>query len=79
MGQFSYLIGEVVLAVSALVLLLVGVFGGKRSTSLVRYGSIIALLIFAFSGYVINAKGAAFDGAFVSDSFSHYADRKSVV
>ena len=72
MGQFSYLIGEAVLAVSALVLLLVGVFGGKRGVSLVRYGSIIALLIFAFAGYVVNAKGAAFDGAFISDNFSHY-------
>ena len=72
MGQFSYLAGEAVLAISALVLLMVGVFGGSKSVSLVRYGSIAALLIFAFTGYVFNDQGTAFDGAFISDNFGHY-------
>ena len=72
MGQFSYLAGEAVLAISALALLMVGVFAGKRSVSIVRYGSIIALLIFAFAGYVFNDQGTAFGGAFIADSFGHY-------
>ena len=72
MGQFTFLAGEVVLAVSALVLLLVGAFGGSKSTSLIRYASIAALLIFGFSGVIINGQGSAFDGAFLSDKFSHY-------
>ncbi|PHR90947.1 MAG: NADH-quinone oxidoreductase subunit N, partial [Robiginitomaculum sp.] len=72
MGQFSYLAGEVVLAISALVLLLVGSFGGARSTSFIRYASIAALLVFAFSGYIFNGQGTAFDGAFVSDDFGRY-------
>jgi len=72
MGQLSLLTGEVVLAVSAVLLLLVGAFGGKSGVSIVRYASITALLIFAFAGFIINGQGTAFDGAFISDDFSHY-------
>lgn len=72
MGQFSYLAGEVVLAISALVLLMVGSFSGTRSASLVRYGAIAALLVFAFAGYIFNGQGSAFDGAFISDDFGRY-------
>ncbi|PHR61390.1 MAG: NADH-quinone oxidoreductase subunit NuoN [Robiginitomaculum sp.] len=72
MGQFAYLTGEVVIALSALVLLLVGVFSGKNAASIVRIGAIIALLVFAFSGYIFNGQGTAFDGAFISDDFSRY-------
>ena len=72
MGQFTFLAGEVVLAISALVLLLVGAFGGTKSTSFIRYASIAAILVFGFSGVILNAQGSAFDDAFVSDKFSHY-------
>ncbi len=72
MGQLSILTGEIVLALSAVLLLLVGAFGGKRGTSLVRYISMAALVIFAFAGYIINVQGSAFAGAFISDDFSHY-------
>ena len=72
MGQFSYLAREAVLAISALVLLLVGAFGGKNSMSIVRYASIFALVIFAFAGFIMNQDGSAFDGAFIADDFSHY-------
>lgn len=72
MGQLSFLTGEVVLAVSAVLLLLVGAFGGKSGVSIVRYASITALVIFAFAGFIINGQGTAFDGAFISDDFSHY-------
>jgi NADH-quinone oxidoreductase subunit N len=72
MGQFTFLAGEVVLAISALVLLLVGAFSGAKSTSIVRYASIAAILIFGFSGVFLNGQGSAFDGAFISDKFSHY-------
>lgn len=72
MEQLSLLTGEVVLAVSAVLLLLVGAFGGARGVSVVRYVSIAALVSFAFAGFIINVQGAAFDGAFISDDFSHY-------
>ena len=72
MGQYTFLFAEFVLAASALVLLLVGAFGGKRGVSIVRYGAIIALLVFAASGLVISGQGEVFDGAFISDAFSQY-------
>jgi NADH-quinone oxidoreductase subunit N len=72
MGQLSFMSGEVILAVTALVLLLVGVFAGERSSSIVRYAAIVALLFFAFSGFIVNREGVAFDGAFISDGFAHY-------
>ena len=72
MEQLSFLAGEVVLALSAVLLLLVGAFGGKRGVSIVRYVSIAALVVFAFAGFIINGQGTAFDGAFINDDFSHY-------
>lgn len=72
MGQLSLLTGEVVLALSAVLLLLVGAFGGQRGVSIVRYVSIAALVIFAFAGFIVNGQGAAFEGAFITDDFSHY-------
>lgn len=72
MQELSFLTGELVLAVCAVLLLLVGAFGGKRGVSIVRYVSIAALLIFAFAGYVINGQGSAYSGAFIADDFSHY-------
>ncbi len=71
-SQLSYLVGEIILAISIGELLLIGVFWGKRGVSIVRYVSIAVLLVFAFSGFVLNNHGTAFNGAFVSDSFSHY-------
>ena len=68
----SLLTGEVVLALSAVFLLLVGAFGGKRGVSIVRYVSIATLVIFAFAGFVVNGQGEAFEGAFITDDFSHY-------
>ncbi len=72
MGNMTLMGGEIVLALGAVLLLLVGVFGGKNGVSIVRYISITALLVFAFSGFVLNGKGEAFGGAFISDGFSHY-------
>ncbi len=76
MGQetmgLSLLTGEIVLALSAVLLLLVGAFGGGRGVSIVRYASIAALVIFAFAGFIINGQGEAFKGAFITDDFSHY-------
>jgi len=72
MEQLSLLTGEVVLALSAVLLLLVGAFGGTRGVSIVRYVSMAALVIFAFAGFIINGQGVAFEGAFITDDFSHY-------
>ncbi len=71
-GQLSFLTGELVLALTVGELLLIGIFAKKRGVSIVRYASIAVLLIFAFSGFILNGTGSAFNGAFVSDDFSHY-------
>lgn len=71
-GQLQYLVGEIILAICVGELLLIGAFWGKRGVSIVRYISITALLVFAFAGFIINGQGTAFNGAFVSDDFSHY-------
>jgi len=71
-GQLSFLAGELVLALSIGELLLIGIFARKLGPSIVRYASIAVLLIFAFSGFVLNGTGSAFNGAFISDDFSQY-------
>ncbi len=71
-GQLSFLAGELVLALSVGELLLIGIFVSKYGASIVRYASIAVLLIFAFSGFILNGTGSAFNGAFISDDFSHY-------
>ena len=63
---------EAVLAVGALVLLMIGAFGGERTTPLVT-GLAVALLaaagaILIFSG----ASGTTFNGAFVLDPFARF-------
>jgi len=73
MGQYTYLAGEAVLAISALALLLVGTFGKTKSVSFIRYASIAALVVFALSGYITGAEGNAFADSFISDGFSRYA------
>jgi len=70
--QLSFLTGELVLALTVGELLLIGIFVKNRGVSIVRYASIAVLLIFAFSGFIINGTGSAFNGAFISDDFSHY-------
>lgn len=72
MENMTFIFAEIVLAVSGLVLLLVGAFGGARGVSIVRYLAIAAILLFALSGVVISGQGEVFGGAFISDAFSQY-------
>nr|WP_040879282.1 NADH-quinone oxidoreductase subunit NuoN [Kaistia granuli] len=63
---------ELVLAVGALVLLMVGAFGGERSTPLV---TTLAVLLIAVAGLVLLFKaedGVTFGGAFVLDPFARF-------
>ena len=63
---------ELVLAVGALVLLMIGVFSGDKSTGTVT-GLSVALLI-AVGALVVfkSADGTAYAGAFLSDAFARY-------
>jgi NADH-quinone oxidoreductase subunit N len=63
---------ELILAVGALVLLMVGVFAGEKSTGPV---SVLAILLVAASGLwlvLVPAEGAAYGGAYVADPFARF-------
>jgi NADH-quinone oxidoreductase subunit N len=66
------LLPELVLAVGAMVLLIVGVTGGDRLAGAV---SAAAIILLAVSGYLVLAHAdpaSAFGGAFVVDGFSRF-------
>ncbi|MEM9105890.1 MAG: NADH-quinone oxidoreductase subunit NuoN [Pseudomonadota bacterium] len=63
---------EMILAVGAMALLMVGVYSGKQSSTLVT-GLAVALLIIAGLWMVlVSGEGEAFGGSFVQDSFSRF-------
>ena len=63
---------ELMLAVGAMVLLMVGVFSGEKSVTLVN-GLAVALLIMAGLVLVLlTENGEAFNGAFLSDPFARF-------
>jgi proton-translocating NADH-quinone oxidoreductase, chain N len=65
-------IPELMLAAGAMVLLMIGVFGGERSATLVT-GLAVALLIAAGLCLVLlTGDGEAYGGAFVSDPFARF-------
>jgi NADH-quinone oxidoreductase subunit N len=63
---------EIFLAVAALVLLVLGAWGGDRSTRLIGWASVAALVvaIFLTAG---GTAGLAFNGLFVADAFGSFA------
>ena len=67
------LLPELVLAVGAMALLLVGAIGGEKSAPVVSWAA-IALLILSGVAVVTGGAGSAFAGAFIADGFSRFAD-----
>ncbi len=66
----ALIVPELILAVGALALLMVGAFGGEKSTRLVT-GLSVALLVVALVFVIfITDNGLAFNGAFIVDSFA---------
>jgi NADH-quinone oxidoreductase subunit N len=70
-ADLMVLLPELTLAVGAMVLLLVGVFGGDRLTGFVSW---LAIALLAAAGVIVftHAKASAFHGAFVVDGFSRF-------
>ncbi len=63
---------ELILAVGAMVLLMIGVFSGDRSNSVVT-GLAIALLIFSGAWLVFAGnEGSAFNGAYLADGYAKF-------
>jgi len=63
---------EIILAVGALFLLMVGVFAGEKSSEPVSWLAVLVLLL--SGGWIVfnPGEGLAYGGAFVSDAFGHY-------
>jgi NADH-quinone oxidoreductase subunit N len=63
---------EIILAIGALVLLMIGVFSGERSGPLV---SVLAMIVIAIAGLwlvFVPADGLAYGGVFVADGFARF-------
>jgi NADH-quinone oxidoreductase subunit N len=70
--SLSLAMPELILAVGAMVLLLVGVYSGERANSTVT-GLAVALFIAAGAWLLFfTGEGEAFGGSFVSDPFAHF-------
>ena len=63
---------EIILAVGSMVLLMIGVFSGNRSSSLVTGLAVALLIISGLWLVLLNGEGAAFGGAFLDDSFAKF-------
>ncbi|SFD19187.1 NADH-quinone oxidoreductase subunit NuoN [Devosia psychrophila] len=63
---------EMLLAVGAIVLLLVGVVINKERSLLVSYGAVLLLLVVGSLVLFAPAEGVLFNGVFISDSFARY-------
>jgi NADH-quinone oxidoreductase subunit N len=63
---------EIILAVGAMALLMVGVFSGERSTSMVTGLAVGVLIIAGLWLLLVTGSGSAFGGAFLADPFAKF-------
>ncbi|MEJ0012937.1 MAG: NADH-quinone oxidoreductase subunit NuoN [Bauldia sp.] len=70
--DFSFIpvLPELVLGVGALVLLMIGVFGGERASAVVNYLAVALIVLAAAVVLILQNGGIYFNGAFVIDPFS---------
>src|SRR5207302_683126 len=68
--NFLPIIPELILAIGALALVLIGVFGGQRSTGLVTILSVVLLAAAGIAVVEIPDRYVAFSGAFTFDAFA---------
>ena len=70
---FGPAIPEIIVALGVLILVLVGAFGGRRSTNVVGTGAFVVLVLaLGAVGLTPSAKITTFGGAFISDNFARY-------
>jgi NADH-quinone oxidoreductase subunit N len=72
--DLSVLLPELILAVGAMALLLVGAIGGERTSRGISFGA-MGLLVLAAAAVIFwtPAQNTAFHGAFIADSFARFA------
>ncbi|MDB5525097.1 MAG: proton-translocating NADH-quinone oxidoreductase, chain [Rhizobium sp.] len=63
---------ELILAIGALVLLMIGVFVGEKSVRPITYLAILLMLAAAVCVVFYHTDGVAYNGAFLSDGFSRF-------
>ena len=70
--QILVMLPEVILALGAIALLMVGALGGEKTAEIVSWG---AMLVLAGAGMalVLGPEGRAFQGAFLNDDFARFA------
>jgi NADH-quinone oxidoreductase subunit N len=66
------LLPELILAVGAMALLLMGAIGGEKTAPALSWAA-IGLLVLAGVAVVMAGEGSAFQGAFIADGFSRFA------
>ena len=70
---------EIILAVGAIVLLMVGVFAGGRPTGIVTAGTVAVILVAGLVVAFSPRTGTAFDGVWINDGFGNYMKLLSLV
>jgi NADH-quinone oxidoreductase subunit N len=64
---------ELILAGGALLLLMIGVFIGEKSTSLITLLSVVLLAVVGVVLVTVSGQGSAYGGAYLADSFALFA------
>jgi len=70
--QFGAAGPEIALALAAMALLMIGAYGGERSTRLINALAITTLISIGFSVIVGGQNGVFFNGAFIVDTFARF-------
>jgi len=72
LASLMVMLPELIMAVGAMALLLVGAFGGEKTAGIVSWGAILVLVL-AELAVAMGHGGPAFAGAFVADEFARFA------
>ncbi len=77
--SLSLIVPEIIMAISAMALLMIGVFSGPRANSTVTGLAVAVLIAVGAWMLIFSDYGQAFDGAFIADPFSRFMKVLTVV
>ena len=69
-ASFAPALPEIILAIGALVLLLIGAVAGQRSTALVTGLAVVLIVVAGLDLVFTRVDGIAFNGSFILDGFA---------
>jgi NADH-quinone oxidoreductase subunit N len=70
--DFMLALPEIILAAGALVLLMIGAYGGERTTTTITGVSVALIVVAALAVVMAPREGVTFEGAFVVDGFARF-------